>query len=79
MSKILFWVVVVFVVLFAVRLVGSAQARKRRERSAAPPPKGNDMVRCERCGTFVPRVEAVEAAGGYRCREGNCLPRGPSG
>lgn len=80
MGKILFWVVLVFAVLFAVRLIGSAQAKKRRERADAPPPaKGADMVRCARCGTFVPRADAIEAPGGYRCREGACLPRGNAG
>jgi hypothetical protein len=77
MSKVLFWVVLIFVVLFVVRLIGSAQAKKRRERDA-PPAQGADMVRCSKCGTFVPRADAIDGPGGFRCREGNCLPRASS-
>jgi len=77
MNKILFWVVLIFVVLFVVRLIGSAQAKKRREREA-PPAQGADMVRCAKCGTFVPRADAIQAPGGFRCRDGTCLPRGSS-
>jgi large-conductance mechanosensitive channel len=35
MGKLVFWIVVAFVVLFAVRLYGAAQAKKRRELDAA--------------------------------------------
>ncbi|MEO8484855.1 MAG: PP0621 family protein [Betaproteobacteria bacterium] len=75
MGKVVFWVVVVFAILFAVRLVGAAQAKKRRERDKAAGVAG-PMVRCERCGVFLPRSEAVRTGEAFRCRENDCaLPR----
>ncbi|CAG0960915.1 hypothetical protein BURK1_00713 [Burkholderiales bacterium] len=73
MGKLLFWIIVAFIVLLAVRLVGSAQARKRRDRDAAQRVTG-PMVRCTKCGVFLPKADAVPVADGYRCREPACLP-----
>lgn len=73
MGKLVFWVVVAFVVLFAVRLIGSAQAKKRRAREGDRA-LGGPMVRCERCGVFLPRADAVASNGGWRCRDGECAP-----
>lgn len=77
MGKVIFWVVVVFAVLFALRLLNSAQARRR---GASPPPDGTPagpagpeaMVRCIQCGVFLPRTDALPAPGGYRCSDPNC-------
>jgi hypothetical protein len=33
------------------------------------------MVRCVRCGVFLPRAEATEHAGGYVCPDGQCVKR----
>jgi hypothetical protein len=71
MGKLLFWIVVAFAILFAVRLIGAAQARKRRDRSAGTTP-GGPMVRCSRCGVFLPRADAVESGGRFRCKDGEC-------
>jgi hypothetical protein len=71
MGKVIFWIIVAFVVLFAVRLYGAAQAKKRRERDAASG-VGGPMVRCGKCGVFLPRADAVKVADGFRCREPNC-------
>lgn len=71
MGKVIFWIVVVFVVLFALRLYNAAQAKKRRENDAAQGVAG-PMVRCEKCGVFLPRVDAVKAGTGFRCREPSC-------
>jgi uncharacterized protein len=73
MGKLVFWIVVALVVLFAVRLLNAAQARKRRERDAAHGVAG-PMVRCANCGVFLPRADAVKSPDGYRCREPGCLP-----
>ncbi|MCC6378384.1 MAG: hypothetical protein IT519_06175 [Burkholderiales bacterium] len=75
MSRLIFWIVLAFVVLFAIRLVGSAQAKKRRDRNAAGN-LGGPTVRCANCGVFLPRADAVKARDGYRCREPGCLPKG---
>jgi uncharacterized protein len=74
MGKLVFWIVVAFVVLFAVRLYGAAQAKKRRELDAAHGAAG-PMVRCAKCGVFLPKADALKTADGYRCREPGCLPK----
>jgi hypothetical protein len=66
MGKIVFWLVVVFVALFALRIVNAAKARERRG-GAAPAQGGVPTVRCRDCGVFLPRAEAVPAGDGFRC------------
>jgi len=74
-SKIIFWIVVVFAVLFVLRLLSLAKAKSRNERPKAPP-KSLDppepTVRCARCGVFLPRAEATPIATGYRCGDPAC-------
>ncbi len=74
MSRMIFWIVLAFVVLFAVRPYSAAQAKKRREGDAAKG-IGGPMVRCASCGVFLPRADALKAGDGYRCREPACLPK----
>lgn len=74
MGKIIFWIIVVFVALFGLRLLNAGQAKRRQgeargtERAAKP----NAMVRCVRCGLFLPRAEATPAPGGFACADGRC-------
>ncbi len=39
---------------------------KRRSGSPSPPPPA-DMLRCDHCGVFVPRSEAITASGKVYC------------
>jgi uncharacterized protein len=39
---------------------------KRRSASSAPPPPA-DMLRCDYCGMFVPRSDAITASGKIYC------------
>ena len=74
MGKIIFWLVVVFVVLFALRMVNVAKARRARPKArkdGTPAP----MVRCVTCGVFLPKPEAVETATGFRCQDAACAAR----
>jgi hypothetical protein len=79
MGKVIFWLVLVFAVLFALRLYNSAKARARAEnaredaerKARAPAP----MVRCVNCGVFIPKSDALPAPGGYRCGEPGCTAR----
>jgi hypothetical protein len=75
-GKIVFWIVVLFVVLFALRLVNVAKAKARRERKSTEAKKaalpGEATVRCERCGVFLPKSEALPAPTGYRCSQPAC-------
>ena len=78
MSKIIFWIVVVFVVLFALRLVNSGKAKRRARESGAEektPPVGETMVRCDKCGVFLPMGDARPVAEGYVCRNPGCDSR----
>ena len=78
MGKVIFWIVVVFVVLFVLRLVNTGKA-KRRERESAD--AGNvagpaeTMVRCDKCGVFLPMGDARPVANGYVCGSPGCSGR----
>jgi hypothetical protein len=81
MGKIIFWIVVFFVVLLALRLANVAATKVRRDKS-----RGNDddkrreleaepTVRCAVCGTYLPKSEAAPSSDGYRCGEPGCTRR----
>jgi hypothetical protein len=79
LSKFIFWIVVVFVVLFVVRLLNVAKAR----RGAAPPPTAPrdkevaaSMVRCIECGVYLPKADARLLPQGFGCGDPNCTHRG---
>lgn len=88
MGKIIFWIVVFFLVLLALRLVSvhktRADARERREdddakRKAAGAAGGRDdtpaqdsMIKCTRCGVFVPKASTVMASTGLVCKDKAC-------
>jgi len=71
-SKIISWVILIFVVLFALRMIGLRNARKRRTQPEPEDKTGAPMVRCARCGVFLPRAEAMSVSGGYACANGRC-------
>jgi ribosomal protein S26 len=73
MAKIIAWLVLIFIVLLALRLVNQRKARKQQRaagRTAVEP-----MVRCTRCGVFLPRADAIQRAGEYACPDGQCVKR----
>jgi uncharacterized protein len=79
MAKIIAWLIVVFVVLLALRIVNLRHARARRASESAR--QGGDakagnvaepMVRCARCGVYLPRAEATSVRDGYACAVGEC-------
>jgi len=78
MGKLIFWVVVIFVALMGLRLANLAAA-KRRARDAAAAGKTREadetMVRCASCGVYLPRANALPAAGGYLCGDPGCVSR----
>ena len=75
MGKIVFWIVIAFVVLFALRMVNVAKLRARRAKEGAKPKAVEAMVQCGGCGVFLPRPDATPANGGYRCTDPRCMPR----
>ena len=73
MGKVIFWLVIAFAVLFAVRLGNAAKAKRRgdavrRNRDL----DAQTMVRCGGCGVYLPRAAALPAPGGFRCGAPKC-------
>ena len=76
--KIIAWLILIFLVLLALRMINVRNARARRNaaRDAAPKPAAEPMVRCVRCGVYLPRAEASTGSGGYVCAGKVCAPHG---
>jgi hypothetical protein len=76
MSKVIFWIVVIFAMLFALRLFNAAKARRRtdasRRSAETDVPAAEPMVRCVRCGVFLPKADATPAPGGHACADTRC-------
>jgi hypothetical protein len=70
MAKLLFWIILIFAVLVALRLWNVAKAR--RAAREAGPPAAQPMVRCVQCGVFLPRPDARATADGFRCTAPDC-------
>ena len=77
MGKLVAWLILIFVVLLALRVITARNRRAQSDRTsgAGAPPKIEPMVRCTRCGIYLPRNEAVEVGGGVVCADQNCLKR----
>ncbi len=71
MAKILAWLVLIFVVLLALRMINMRKARARA--GAKPTVDAQAMVRCARCGVFLPRGDASPIADGYICADSDCV------
>jgi len=74
MGKVIFWIVIIFGVLLVARLVNAAAARQRKTGGGGAP-TASPMVRCVRCGVFLPRAEARPVPGGHACGEPGCVDR----
>lgn len=76
MGKVILWIVIVFAVLFGLRLLNAAKAKRRadvaRRRGTSP---AEPMVRCVRCGVFLPSADAKQAPGGFCCDDEGCAQR----
>jgi ribosomal protein S26 len=73
-GKIIFWLVVIFVGLFALRMYNVAKARRGRAKPSDPKAPAA-MVRCVQCGVYLPKPDARETATGYRCQDPACAAR----
>jgi hypothetical protein len=87
-GKIIFWIVVFFLVLLALRLVSVHKTRQdeneRREREDKPgtkkgnrddTPANEAMVKCSRCGVFFPKSTSVMTSTGLACNDSSCRHR----
>jgi hypothetical protein len=74
MAKIIAWLIVIFVVLLALRIINTRSARARRGTSGTKNTvnTGAPMVRCVNCGVFLPRSDALPARDGFACADGHC-------
>jgi|KBSSwiStaDraftv2_1062776.scaffolds.fasta_scaffold975049_2 uncharacterized protein len=73
--KLLLWVVLIVIALLVLRLVNIAAAKRRNQaagtsRKAA---RADDMVRCVRCGVYIPSADAKRGPKGMTCGEPACL------
>jgi hypothetical protein len=77
MSKIIAWLILIFVVLLALRLINVRNDSARRRAAGPPNPvdTGNPMVRCVNCGVFLPRADARAMNDGFACADGQCAKR----
>ncbi|MDR2173834.1 MAG: hypothetical protein LBE32_06510 [Burkholderiales bacterium] len=77
MGKLLFWVLVFIVAIIVWRLWNIRKWHMNRRGESPPPSKkkpaqNEPMVRCVRCGVFLPREEARLTHNGYRCNDEAC-------
>jgi hypothetical protein len=75
MAKILIWVVVAVVVLLGLRLLNVAKATRRREPGGRASPPAEAMVRCVRCGVYLPSADAKPGPAGMTCGDPGCAQR----
>ena len=79
MGKIIFWLVVFFVVLMALRLVNVASSRSRSRAAGSAKAKDAPMVRCVNCGVYLPSADARQGPRGPLCGDPECAPPRPDG
>ena len=73
MGKVIFWIVIIFAVLLVLRMYNMRQQKKKRARDQSQAAKQvESMVRCARCGVYLPRSEALLIEGTLRCHDRNC-------
>ena len=78
MTKILLWIAIIFVVLFGLRLLNVAKAKRRAGtpgRDAPQKPAAETMVRCARCGVYLPQADATPGPNGLTCGDAVCAQK----
>jgi hypothetical protein len=75
MGKVIFWLVLVFGVLFALRVLNVSKLRGGRKDVPGRGPADMAMIQCAECGVFLPRTDATTAPDGYRCGDPACPNR----
>ena len=83
MGRVIAWLVLIFLVLLALRMIArrhssrnSAAAQAAAQHQEKYRALSHPMVRCARCGVYLPRTEAKQIDGGYVCAAEGCLPHG---
>ena len=77
MLKIFLLIAIIVVAVLLVRNALKTAAGKRNAAGAPPEdaPADAKLVRCDACGAFVPKTDAIVAGTGYRCGGANCAPK----
>ena len=75
MGKLIFWVVIVFVVMFGLRLINTSKAKRRARDDNKTGTPAETMVRCDNCGVFLPLGDARPVSDGYVCGDPGCAKR----
>ena len=78
MAKVVAWLVLIFVVLLALRMINVRKTRSKTRgatRASAAETIAQPMVRCTRCGVFLPRSDAKPVTEGYACADSECVKR----
>ena len=77
MGKVIFWLVLVFAVMFVLRMINTAKMRRQRD-AERPPASGETrapMVKCVECGVYLPQAEAKSGPRGPCCGDDACRER----
>jgi hypothetical protein len=84
-GKFIFWIVVFFLALLALRMVSVHKTRrdereldeekKDRLNRRDTAPAGDTMVRCAICGVFLPKADATMGKSGVSCGNADCEHR----
>jgi hypothetical protein len=69
MGKLIAWLVLIFIVLLALRLVNQRKALRAAGSTAVEP-----MVRCAPAASSR-RADAIQRAGEFACPDGQCVKR----
>ena len=75
MGKVIFWLVVFFILLLALRLINVASSRSRHRDAAPPKAKDAAMIRCVNCGVYLPSADAIQGPRGPLCGDPQCAQR----
>lgn len=76
MGKVIFWLIVFFAVLFALRIVNAANSRRRnRDSHQKGASTAGPMLRCVDCGVYLPSADAKASPRGPLCGDPQCLQR----
>jgi len=72
MGKIILLIVGIFAALFLVRILNAKSGGTPQRPSQPATPADEKMVRCSRCGVYLPRSEAQLLGGKPYCRDPDC-------
>lgn len=75
MGKLIAWMMLIFVVLLALRMISLRNARRsgRDSNAGAAGNAAQPMVRCVRCGVYLPRADARAVREGFACADEKCV------